>query len=173
MPEAHFSPEPALRVDALDYTLSPRSVGLARRRAARLVGEWGHPGLAGDTALLLSELATNALVHGHVPGRLFRVELSLGRGALRIAVSDARGEALPRPRPAALTGTSGRGLLIVRTLASRWGVAHRTVGKTVWCELDLPAGPAGPISSVGPAAPAAVRKADLVSEERGGDPAAG
>lgn len=132
--------------DGLDYTMYPRSVTLARRRTARLVSEWGHPGLAGDAALLLSELATNALLHGYVPGRLFRAELALTRTVIRIAVSDARGESLPRPRTATPGEKSGRGLLIVEMLAARWGVEAPSVGKTVWCELDLP--------SPGPTAPA-------------------
>jgi anti-sigma regulatory factor (Ser/Thr protein kinase) len=123
--------------DALDYTPYPRSVGLARRRAARLVGEWGHPELSGDTALLVSELATNALMHGSVRGRMFRVALTLTGPALRVEVSDARGERLPNPRDAAPGDQFGRGLLIVRMLAARWGVEERTVGKTVWCELDV------------------------------------
>ncbi|MEU8348112.1 MULTISPECIES: ATP-binding protein [unclassified Streptomyces] len=139
------SRQPALRRDVLDYALTPRSVTLARRRAVGLVEEWGHPGIAGDVAVLLSELATNALLHGHVPGRLFRVELALTRTVLRIAVSDARGETLPCPRTAPPEEHTGRGLLIVETLAARWGVERRTVGKTVWCELDLPGrGASGP-----------------------------
>ncbi|MCZ9337946.1 ATP-binding protein, partial [Streptomyces sp. TRM76130] len=32
---------------------------------------------------------------------------------------------------------SGRGLLIVAVLADRWGTVTRTVGKSVWCELDV------------------------------------
>jgi anti-sigma regulatory factor (Ser/Thr protein kinase) len=129
--------ESVFREDRLDYTPCPRSVSLARRRTARLVAEWGHPGLAGDAALLLTELATNALRHGCVRGRMFRVRLALTGTALRIEVSDPKGEAVPEPRCAAPDERFGRGLLIVRTLAARWGVRERIVGKTVWCELDL------------------------------------
>ncbi|MFG2374655.1 hypothetical protein ACGFY9_24635 [Streptomyces sp. NPDC048504] len=31
----------------------------------------------------------------------------------------------------------GRGLLIVSQIADRWGVRELTVGKAVWCELDV------------------------------------
>ncbi|MFF3375109.1 hypothetical protein ACFYXF_19430 [Streptomyces sp. NPDC002680] len=31
----------------------------------------------------------------------------------------------------------GRGLLIVGALSDRWGVTELTVGKLVWCELDV------------------------------------
>ncbi|MGW6601987.1 hypothetical protein [Streptomyces sp. NPDC055036] len=50
----------ALQEDRLNYTPTAGSVSLARRRAARLVTQWGHPELAWSTALVVSELATNA-----------------------------------------------------------------------------------------------------------------
>ncbi|WP_320782734.1 hypothetical protein [Streptomyces sp. CRN 30] len=42
---------------------------------------------------------TNALLHGSLRGWLVRVAVSLDRCALRVEVSDPRGERLPRPRP--------------------------------------------------------------------------
>ncbi|CAM5367838.1 ATP-binding protein [Streptomyces spiroverticillatus] len=129
--------EPVLQEDRLDYTPTARSIPLARRRVARLVREWGRPEAAGDAALLVSELATNALLHGSVQGRLFRVHLTLTAATLRIAVTDARGERLPEARAAADDEKFGRGLVIVSMLAARWDVAQLTVGKEVWCELDL------------------------------------
>ncbi|MGA4842079.1 ATP-binding protein [Streptomyces sp. G45] len=126
------------RYDRLDYTPLPKSVTLARHRAHRLLTEWGHPELADSAALLVSELGGNAVLHGCVPGRLFRVELALTEeGVLRISVSDPKGESLPRPRGAAADDVGGRGLLLVREFASRWGVCELTVGKSVWCELDV------------------------------------
>ncbi|NGO10840.1 ATP-binding protein [Streptomyces sp. HC44] len=66
------------------------------------------------------------------------METSLTGNALRVAVTDAKGERLPEP-PAADDGDQfGRGLLIVRTVAARWAVEKLTVGKTVWAELDIP-----------------------------------
>ena len=35
------------------------------------------------------------------------------------------------------TRTSGRGLYLVDTLSTRWGVESETEGKRVWFELDL------------------------------------
>lgn len=132
-----------LQYDRMNYPSSRQCVTIARRHTARLVDVWGYPEAADDAAVLLSELAGNAVQHGRLRGRLFQVELTvIGPDAttppiLRIAVSDARGEELPRPRHATPEDEFGRGLLIIRTLATRWGVAQRTVGKTVWCELDL------------------------------------
>ncbi|MEV8226082.1 ATP-binding protein [Streptomyces sp. NPDC079167] len=131
------APEPVLHEDRLDYTPTARSVSLCRRRAARLVTEWGQPDRADETALLVSELATNALLHGCMRGRLFRVRLTLTRTALRIEVSDPRGERLPGLREVGSDDCYGRGLLVVARLADRWGVEPRTVGKTVFAELTV------------------------------------
>jgi anti-sigma regulatory factor (Ser/Thr protein kinase) len=126
------------RHDEVSYTPYPRSIPLARRRVAALAVDWGHPTLAGDAALVASELCTNALLHGCLRDRLFRVETSLTSHALRIAVTDPRGERLPAGHPPHPDDQFGRGLLIVRVLAGRWAVERLTVGKTVWAELDLP-----------------------------------
>lgn len=131
------APQPPLRYDRLDYTPLPRSVTLARRRTHRLVTEWGHPELAADAALLVSELGGNAVLHGALRDRLFRVELTLHGGGLRVAVSDPKGEALPSPRVPSDDDMFGRGLLIVGEVADRWGVDALGVGKAVWCELDV------------------------------------
>lgn len=134
--------------DKLDYTPTARSVSLARRRAARLVAEWGWAERAGDVALIVSELATNALLHGSLRGRLFRVRLVLSAATLRVEVSDPRGERVPSERRGVYS-TSGYGLVLVGGLADRWGTEARTVGKTVWAEVVLrertvtpPCGPA-------------------------------
>ncbi|WP_063794120.1 ATP-binding protein [Streptomyces graminilatus] len=126
-----------LRYDRLDYTPFPKSVTLARRRSHRLLTDWGRPELADDTALLVSELGGNAVLHGCLRDRFFRVELALGERAVRVSVSDPRGELLPSPRQAAPDEMFGRGLLIVGAVADRWGVTELTVGKLVWCELDV------------------------------------
>ncbi|WP_217142713.1 ATP-binding protein [Streptomyces sp. AC627_RSS907] len=131
---------PPLHEDRLDYTPTQRSVPLARRRAARLVTEWGQPGVAGDVALVVSELMTNALLHGSLRGRLIRVRVSLGQRVLRVEVTDPRGERLPSPRAAGDAAEQfGRGLVLVGALAARWGWEPRTVGKTVYAEWDVPA----------------------------------
>ncbi|NEB00307.1 ATP-binding protein [Streptomyces sp. SID13726] len=123
----------------MTYTPTARSIPLARRHVAQLTTAWGHPTLAGDAALLATELCTNALLHGSLRDRLIRVETSLTPTALRIAVTDPTGERLPGPHPPPHPDAqSGRGLLIVRMLAGRWAVERLTVGKTVWAELDVP-----------------------------------
>ncbi|MFE2312026.1 ATP-binding protein [Streptomyces sp. NPDC059441] len=85
-------------------------------------------------------MCTNALLHGCLRDRLFRVETSLTGNALRVAVTDPRGERLPHPHTPVADDQFGRGLLIVRTLANRWAAEKLTVGKTVWAEMDMPGG---------------------------------
>jgi anti-sigma regulatory factor (Ser/Thr protein kinase) len=128
---------PVLREDALNYTPTPRSVGLARRRAQRLVTEWGHGAHAESVALIVSELGANALLHGCLWDRLFQVRLVLTEGVLRIEVSDPRGDRPLRPGAPGPTDPFGRGLLVVDRLADRWGSTPRVVGKTVFAELAL------------------------------------
>jgi anti-sigma regulatory factor (Ser/Thr protein kinase) len=134
-------PEPLLREDQLDYTPFASSVRLARRRAGRLVEGWEHPHLAWSTSLLVSELCTNALLHGCLRDRPFRLRLALTTTVLRIEVSDPRTGRLPSLRLAADHESFGRGLVIVTQLADRWGTESRTTGKTVFAELDTGAAP--------------------------------
>ncbi|MCP3822598.1 ATP-binding protein [Streptomyces sp. A3M-1-3] len=128
-------PREADRYDITHYPPRLESVPLSRLRVARLVTEWGHPSLVDDAALLTSELTTNALLHGCLRDRLFRVELLLTGSVLRIVVTDPKGERRPAPRTPAGDDQFGRGLLLVRALAADWGVQELTVGKAVWAEL--------------------------------------
>ncbi|MGW2180093.1 ATP-binding protein [Streptomyces sp. NPDC001732] len=119
--------------------LSPtrRGVRLARLLATAHLGDWGLP--VESAAHIVAELATNAAVHGRVPGRDFRLDLAVHRDELlRIEVTDTRGEQLPVASSPAADAESGRGLLIVEALADRWGTVLGPVPrKTVWAELDL------------------------------------
>ncbi|MEV0784620.1 ATP-binding protein [Streptomyces sp. NPDC050423] len=88
-----------------------------------------------DTA----EPAANAVIHGRLPGRDFRLTLLLLAYALRIEVTDTRPERLPPTSvvgPARADAVSGRGLLLVEAYADRWGYAVRDAyTKTVWAEV--------------------------------------
>ncbi|MDQ1007627.1 anti-sigma regulatory factor (Ser/Thr protein kinase) [Streptomyces sp. V4I23] len=119
---------------------------LARHLAVHQLHAWGFPhgsGASDTAALIVAELAANAVTHGRVPGRDFELRLTRLPGTLRIEVSDTRSERRP-PRPGELGAPSavadgGRGLLLVESLADRWAVLDRVpVGKTVRAELDLP-----------------------------------
>jgi anti-sigma regulatory factor (Ser/Thr protein kinase) len=84
-----------------------------------------------DTAeLLVSELATNALLHS---ASRFRLTLSAAHGVLRCEVADT-GRRTPQVLHAGGT-ESGRGMFLVNALARRWGCCQDGPGKTVWFEL--------------------------------------
>lgn len=87
--------------------------------------------LADDAALVVSELATNVVVHA---GSGFTVEVGPVAGGARLAVADASPFA-PAPRRAAGAGTSGRGLLLVAAISRAWGSEPRGSGKVVWADL--------------------------------------
>lgn len=119
---------------------TPRGARLARLLAT----EWMRTrevlyGVTEAAEHLVAELATNAATHGRLPGRDFRLALLDRRTALRIEVTDTRGDDLPRHHPPAPDAESGRGLLLIEALADRWDVRLGPVPrKTVWAELDLP-----------------------------------
>lgn len=126
---------------------TPRGVRLARRLAAERLDAWGFPyeTEAHRTAVLLvAELSANAMLHGRVKGRDFRVRLLLGADevTLRIETTDARPERRPPAPgtlpPAPVDAECGRGLLLVEALSERWGTeGGDACTKTVWCEVVL------------------------------------
>ncbi len=127
-------PEPTARV----FPAWPSSVADARSYVA---GELDHlPAEVCETAaLLVSELATNAVRHGS--GNFEVSVLQRPEGVLWVGVTDA-GAAHPVLRSPTITDEHGRGLRLVGSLAARWGVRRRRgeVAKTVWFELDAPRG---------------------------------
>ncbi|MFG2862033.1 SpoIIE family protein phosphatase [Streptomyces sioyaensis] len=120
-----------------DWSLAPeaRSVARARELARDQLTDWGLQGLVDTTELLVSELVTNALRHGH--GEI-RLRLLLDR-TLVCEVWDAD-LAQPRRRRARDTDEGGRGLQLVGLLSEGWGSRRTPRGKTVWFELALPDG---------------------------------
>ncbi|MZE76264.1 SpoIIE family protein phosphatase [Streptomyces sp. SID5475] len=109
----------------MSFTATPRGARLARRLVSHRLHEWGHPytSRVNETLTLITgELVSNAVRHGRVPGRDFRVVLTEGTGALRVEVTDTRAERVP-PQPAAEPpgdAESGRGLLLVSLRGSRY-----------------------------------------------------
>ncbi|MFE7751411.1 ATP-binding protein [Streptomyces sp. NPDC057428] len=91
-------------------------------------------------ALVVAELASNAVRHGRLEGRGFRLTLVRLPGAgLRIEVTDPRGERLP------VRSASGLGMVVVDALAADWGVRpFPPSGKTVWAEMSREAPGRGP-----------------------------
>ncbi|MEU7384430.1 MULTISPECIES: ATP-binding protein [unclassified Streptomyces] len=119
---------------SLQLSATARGARLARLLATEQLRTWGLPSHPAE--LIVAELATNAVTHGRVPGRDFRLLLYVVGATLRIEVTDTRGDRLPRPQHAADDAESGRGLLLVDALADRWGVVPGPPPrKTVWAEV--------------------------------------
>ncbi|MEV5332816.1 ATP-binding protein [Streptomyces werraensis] len=137
-PENHLA-RPVRNV-SLQLSSTPRGARLARLLATEQLRTWGLPSHPAE--LIVGELAANAVTHGRVSGRDFRLLLYVVGDTLRIEVTDTRGDRLPCPQHSADDAESGRGLLLVEALADRWGVAPGPPPlKTVWAEVG--AGSAG------------------------------
>ncbi|OAH15197.1 histidine kinase-, DNA gyrase B-, and HSP90-like ATPase [Streptomyces jeddahensis] len=117
------------------YRRERQSVPAAREFTRAALADWGvRGGTYDDILLCVSELATNALLHGVPPGRGFQLRLLPYGEVLRIEVHDS-GDGYPRV--VAPGDESGRGLLLVSSVADKWGVAERDPGKIVWCEFAV------------------------------------
>lgn len=113
---------------------APSSVRSARAVVQTALGALPH--LQDVAALLVSELATNAVLHARTT---FVVEVRTGPDAVRIAVSDTS-PVQPRRRSHGVQAGTGRGLGLVALLSSRSGCERLDDGpyrKTVWCELPV------------------------------------
>jgi anti-sigma regulatory factor (Ser/Thr protein kinase) len=106
-------------------------VSHARHLFAAQLMLWGVAS-ADVAVLLVSELVTNALLHGAPPVEL---RARLTPKGLRVEVSDSA-PAQPVVRDTPLDTPGGQGLRLVDALASRWGWTPATVGKAVWFEID-------------------------------------
>lgn len=100
---------------------------------------WGLDHLTEPTELLLTELVTNALLHGDGPDVGVRIYAT--STDLRIEVKDGSPES-PVLRRAALLDEDGRGLFLVATVADAWGVSDD--GTVTWCSLTLDIGTSSP-----------------------------
>ena len=125
-------PAPAAPGATRTFAWSGDAPAAARHFAVDAVRRLGAADLADDTALVVTELAANAMVHA---GTGFTVDLAAGPDVLRISVRDGS----PLPPGAAAAGLPAvplHGLGAVAALARRWGVeplGHS--GKSVWVEL--------------------------------------
>jgi len=120
----------------------PLLADLAAAAGARSVVEdairaWRVPVDADVAVLLTSELVTNAIAHE--PGGTVTLHVSSAGGQLRVEVLDTCPH-LPVLANAAAEAPAdaetGRGLMLVATLAASWGCDRAPTGKAVWFELD-------------------------------------
>ncbi|GAA3017342.1 hypothetical protein JCM13580A_39200 [Streptomyces drozdowiczii] len=122
-----------------EFLAVPQAVPEVRRiLRARFAGDD-----ADDLVLCVSELLANVITHvGERTPVSLRVTATPS-GRVRVALSDPASAVWPVLRESGPDGTSGRGLLLVDSLALRWGVEQAPYRKTVWCELRAPRARAG------------------------------
>jgi anti-sigma regulatory factor (Ser/Thr protein kinase) len=125
-------PHPRTEALSRQFPAEPDAPRAARRFVAEALGQWGRNGtLLQDAQLVISELATNAVVHAASP---FTVVARLQDASVRLSVHD-RSPEQPVVRANGSLLPSGRGLHLIAALASRWGVQTTGEGKAVWAEL--------------------------------------
>jgi DNA-binding NarL/FixJ family response regulator len=112
-------------------TTDHRTPRLARRFVMRALQRWEVQSELDVIELLVSELVTNSIVHGHSD---VEVSVAVGSDRVRVSVFDSSRDALVRREPNA-EGTSGRGLLMLDALAADWGTEFMPGGKSVWFEV--------------------------------------
>ncbi len=109
----------------------PASISGVRRMVSAACAAHGLAHLADTAALLATELATNALLHGL--GQV-RVRVSNGGRSLRVEVGDDN-PSVPTVKQSSATDEGGRGLALVDALATAWGCDRAPGGKTMWFVL--------------------------------------
>lgn len=115
------------------FPADPEAPRLARHFVVDQLWRRGHDDdLIDDAALVVGELAANAVVHAASP---FTVDITARAGTVRISVGDAS-TAPPRRRAARPLTASGRGIGIVAAIADSWGTDPLPEGKVVWAELS-------------------------------------
>ena len=130
-------------IGELTIGLEPDAVPRARRMTRAALADQ-PPDIADDAELVVSELVTNAALHGEPPITV-RVR---SEPCVRIEVEDS-GRSAPILLQQNTETMTGRGLSMVAALASGWGVERAPGGgKVVWAELGRdasgPSGPSGP-----------------------------
>jgi len=105
---------------------------------ARSLVRTALPSFPADTLdvaeLLVSELATNAVVHAQ---SMLVVHLEVAGQWARVSVEDCSfGRPVPEQHEPFDDAVGGRGLWLVDTLADSWGWETTSTGKRVWFELS-------------------------------------
>lgn len=117
----------------LSLTVGEHSARHIRAIARSLLDEWEMPELTDAVELGVTELVANVV--RHVPDRRCEVLVLRQEGAVRVEVTDGSSQLpfLPDELPPEAEG--GRGLLLLDSVADKWGVdAMGRGGKTVWFE---------------------------------------
>jgi len=103
----------------------------------RVVASHNCPIDPDDAELVVTEMFSNALMHGP-PGGQVLVSYCLWRGGARIVVCDAGGTTMPCMRDSAVFDQGGRGLRVVDAISAQWNGFRIGQAQVVWCDLGQP-----------------------------------
>ncbi|MFD4693920.1 SpoIIE family protein phosphatase [Streptomyces sp. NPDC058463] len=140
----------APRLHQYIHQADPEGLSDARAIVRQALTDWDMASLADDAELVTGELLVNVLLHTEGGAVLTLEVLPEPVRRIRLSVQD-RSSVWPRRRTPGETSTSGRGLLLLDAVATRWGIEPRGEGKAVWCEM----GPASPDPATAPTAASA------------------
>lgn len=112
------------------FESGPESVSRARSFVAETLESWDVDDVSWTALQLVSELATNAVIHAR---SAFSVHLVHTEGSIQVGVQDFS-PVVPFQRWYSERATTGRGLRLVASLAENWGVESTQDGKTIWFE---------------------------------------
>jgi anti-sigma regulatory factor (Ser/Thr protein kinase) len=111
----------------------------AARRAIAANDPTLPPSVQDDVSLLMTELVTNAVLHGGAAAGRVQVEFRRQAGRIRVDVMDPGTNFEPPAPPSKGDAAGGWGLFFVDQIAERWGVSPAPSGTSVW--FELPADP--------------------------------
>jgi anti-anti-sigma regulatory factor len=128
----------------LDLTPELGAARVARRLVTEACADWDLTDLAGPGCIVLTEMVNNVVAHARTP---MTVLLARRAAVLSVAVRD-QSPTVPRfAGPVAPTAYGGRGLLLIDSVAERWGSMEADGGKVVWALLDrVPSEPDADVS---------------------------
>ena len=120
------------------FAAPPRaeSVSLSRQLLGKQLTRWHLSGLEDEAKLVLSELVTNAIIHG-VPACGITVLLSADRRTLQITVVNVANGTVTKRSPSD-SDENGRGLVLVGALAETWGIINTGTQVSVFANLKIP-----------------------------------
>jgi anti-sigma regulatory factor (Ser/Thr protein kinase) len=122
---------------ALALRMDPSAAATARAFVTERCRVWSCEPAIDAANLIVSELVTNAVLHGLSHPQLVLVHQG---GSLRIEVADDSASS-PEPRLPDDDDEHGRGLLLVGAFSAAWGVQPTASGKRIWaqvpCSADL------------------------------------
>ena len=130
--QAALADAPMAAVLSVDLAPSVGAARVARALVTDGCARWGVPDLAEPACIAVTEMVNNVVAHARTP---MTVRVAPQDSSLHLAVRDHSPRQPAFAGLAPLTSAGGRGLLLIDTVARRWGSTPVPDGKVVWCVL--------------------------------------